>query len=80
MLIILATQEGEIRRISVQSQPRQIVPGDSISKNSFTKKIGLVEWLKVKALSSSPSTAKKKKGIPMSIFDMKTHYPKCSKI
>jgi hypothetical protein len=26
----------------------------------FTK-IGLVEWLKVKALSSSPSTAKKKK-------------------
>jgi hypothetical protein len=24
-------------------------------------KIGLVEWLKVKALSSSPSTAKKKK-------------------
>jgi hypothetical protein len=27
-------------------------------KNPFTK-IGLVEWLKVKALSSSPSTAKK---------------------
>jgi hypothetical protein len=26
----------------------------------FTK-IGLVEWLKVKAMSSSPSTAKKKK-------------------
>jgi hypothetical protein len=26
----------------------------------FTK-VGLVEWLKVKALSSSPSTAKKKK-------------------
>jgi hypothetical protein len=26
----------------------------------FTK-IGLVEWLKVKVLSSSPSTAKKKK-------------------
>jgi hypothetical protein len=24
-------------------------------------KIGLVEWLKVKALSSSPSTARKKK-------------------
>jgi hypothetical protein len=25
----------------------------------FTKKIGLVDWLKVKALSSSPSTTKK---------------------
>jgi hypothetical protein len=29
-------------------------------KNPITKK-GLVEWLKVKALSSSPSTSKKKK-------------------
>jgi hypothetical protein len=29
-------------------------------KNPFTK-IGMMEWLKVKALSSSPSTAKKKK-------------------
>jgi hypothetical protein len=29
-------------------------------KKSFTK-IGLVEWLKVKALSSSPHTTKKKK-------------------
>jgi hypothetical protein len=29
-------------------------------KKPFTK-MGLVEWLKVKALSSSPSTAKKKK-------------------
>jgi hypothetical protein len=29
-------------------------------KKHFTK-IGLAEWLKVKALSSSPSTAKKKK-------------------
>jgi hypothetical protein len=28
-------------------------------EKSFTK-IGLVEWLKVKALSSSPTTAKKK--------------------
>jgi hypothetical protein len=27
----------------------------------FTKKIGLVEWLKVKVLSSSPSNCKKKK-------------------
>jgi hypothetical protein len=29
-------------------------------KKPFTK-IGLVEWLKVKALSSNPSTSKKKK-------------------
>jgi hypothetical protein len=29
-------------------------------KKPFTK-IGLVQWLKVKALSSSPSTTKKKK-------------------
>jgi hypothetical protein len=32
---------------------------DPISKKSFTKR-GLVEWLKVEALSSSTSTAKKK--------------------
>jgi hypothetical protein len=31
---------------------------DPISKKPFTKK-GLVEWLKVKALSSNPSTTKK---------------------
>jgi hypothetical protein len=33
---------------------------DPISKKSFTK-IRLVEWLKVKALNSNPSTAKKEK-------------------
>jgi hypothetical protein len=38
----------------VQSQPRKIVQ-DSISKILNIKK-GLVEWLKVKALSSNPST------------------------
>jgi hypothetical protein len=32
---------------------------DPISKNP-SQKIGLVEWLKVKALSSNPSTGKKK--------------------
>jgi hypothetical protein len=32
----------------------------SYIENPFTK-IGLVEWLKVKALSSSPSATKKKK-------------------
>jgi hypothetical protein len=39
----------------VRSQPGQIIPRDP-----FTE-IGLVEWLKVKALSSSPGTAKKTK-------------------
>jgi hypothetical protein len=57
-LIILATQEAEIRRITVQSQPGQTV--HETLKKPFTK-IGLVEWLKVKALSSSHSTTKKKK-------------------
>jgi hypothetical protein len=52
--VILATQETEIRRIEVRSQTRPYL------EKPFTK-IGLVEWLKVKALSSSPSTAKKKK-------------------
>jgi hypothetical protein len=32
-------------------------------KTPFTKKVGLVEWLKVKALNSSPSTRKKKKNL-----------------
>jgi hypothetical protein len=59
MPIILATQEAEIRRIMVQSQPRQIVSRPYL-KTPFTQ-IGLVEWLKVKALSSSSSRAKKKK-------------------
>jgi hypothetical protein len=60
MPAILATQEAEIRRITVQSQPRQIVPQDPILKKKNHKK-GLVEWLKVKALSSNSRTAKKTK-------------------
>jgi hypothetical protein len=56
--VILATQE--IRRIMVRSQTRHIVCiQDPISKHPSPK--GLAERLKVKALSSSPSTAKKKK-------------------
>jgi hypothetical protein len=39
---------------------RENSSGDPISKIPITK-IGLVEWLKVKALSSSPGTIKKKK-------------------
>jgi hypothetical protein len=36
---------------------------DPILKNNITK-IGLEEWLKVKTLSSNPSTTKKKKKTP----------------
>jgi hypothetical protein len=59
MPVILATQEAEIKRILVQSQPRQIVH-KTLSQKTFTK-IGLLEWLKVEALSSSPVPPKKKK-------------------
>jgi preprotein translocase subunit Sec63 len=61
MPVILATQEAEIRRIAVQSQPRRIFHKILSRKTLSQKKIGLVEWLKVNALSSSPSTLKKKK-------------------
>jgi hypothetical protein len=60
---ILATQEAEIRRITVQSnQIREIIhnilsPKEK-KKNYHTK--GLVEWLKVLVLSSNPSTKQTK--------------------
>jgi hypothetical protein len=60
MPVILATQEAKIRRIAVRSQPGQIVL-ENISRKKPITKIGLVKWFKVKALSSNPSTAKKKK-------------------
>jgi hypothetical protein len=44
MLATLATQEAEIRRIIVQSQPRQIVR-KTLSQKYPTPKTGLVEWL-----------------------------------
>jgi hypothetical protein len=50
--VIPATQEAEVRRIAVRSQPRQIVH-ETLDQKPFTKK-GLAEWLKVKALSSNP--------------------------
>jgi hypothetical protein len=43
--IILAIREVEIRRITVQSQSRQIVCETLSRKNPSQK--GLVEWLKV---------------------------------
>jgi hypothetical protein len=51
-------ERAEIRRISVLSQPGQIVHKTLSQKNHHKK--GLVEWLKVTVLSSNPSTAKKK--------------------
>jgi hypothetical protein len=45
MPIILATQEAEIRKIIVRSQPGQIVR-ETLSRKPFTK-IGLVKWLEV---------------------------------
>jgi hypothetical protein len=57
MPIILATQEAEIRRIVFETNPKQIVH-KTLSRKTHHK-TGLVEWLKVKALSSSPSTEKK---------------------
>jgi hypothetical protein len=44
--VILATQEAEIRRIAVRSQPRQIVQETVSRKKPITKK-GTVEWFKV---------------------------------
>jgi hypothetical protein len=41
-----ATQEADIRRITVRSQPRQIVH-KTLSRKNPSQKNGLVEWLKV---------------------------------
>jgi hypothetical protein len=46
--VILTAQEGEIRRITVQSQSRQIVL-ETLSRKTHHKN-GLVEWLKVQVL------------------------------
>jgi hypothetical protein len=58
--VILAVQEAEIRRVSILSQPGQIVH-ETLFQKTLSQKIRLVELLKVKALSSSPSTEKKKR-------------------
>jgi hypothetical protein len=54
----VSNQEAEIRRIAVRSQPRQIVLVTLFQK--YPSRKGLAKWLKVKALSLSPNTAKKK--------------------
>jgi hypothetical protein len=43
---MLATQEAEIRRITIQSQPGEKFC-KTLSQKPFTK-IGLVEWFKVR--------------------------------
>jgi hypothetical protein len=70
MPVILAIQEAEIRRIVVLSQSGQIVH-KTLSRKYLIQK-GLVEWLKVWALSSSLNTEKKKShiGISMNKFIM----------
>jgi hypothetical protein len=65
MLVILATQEAEIRRIAVQSQPGHIVRETLSRKIPNQKKAGVmdqeVECMPSKLrLSSNPSTAKNK--------------------
>jgi hypothetical protein len=59
MPIILATQEAEIRRIMIQSQPGQIVYKTLPQQKNITK----MGWwnLKMQSLNSKPSTAKRKK-------------------
>jgi hypothetical protein len=59
MPVIPAIQDAEIRRISVQSQPGQIVHETlTRKKKNDTGKKGLAEYLKVQVLSSNPSTTK----------------------
>jgi hypothetical protein len=47
MPVILATQEAEIRRIEIQSQPTQIVPEILILEKKKHHKNGLVEWINI---------------------------------
>jgi hypothetical protein len=58
--VILATEEAEIRRIEVQSLSG-LDPIWKILHTHTHTQVGLVEWLLVKALSSSPSTAKRER-------------------
>jgi hypothetical protein len=67
--VIPATQEAEIRRITVRSQSGQISP-KTISRKTLSQKMGLVEWLKVKGEGPDfkPQYLKKKKKIMSSML------------
>jgi hypothetical protein len=67
MSVILTTQEAEMRRITVQSQPGQIVHKTLSRENPSQQRA--VEWLTT--LSSSLSTAKKKKKLKTKILEGK---------
>jgi hypothetical protein len=56
--VILASQEAEIRRIVGLKPVWTNSLRDPTLKKTLYKKKGLTEWLKVKALSSNPSTVK----------------------
>jgi hypothetical protein len=60
MPVILATQEAEIRRIMVQSQPRQIVQETLSQKKKKPTKQGWWSDSRYRP-SSNPSTTKNKK-------------------
>jgi hypothetical protein len=55
MPVILATQEADIRRTTIQSQPRQTVLETLSKKKKITKKGKVAQG---RTLSSNPSTAK----------------------
>jgi hypothetical protein len=71
--VILATFEGEIRRIEFWGQSRETVQETLISKMTRTKWTGSVAYtvecllFKCKALSSKPSFTKKKKKTPWKV-------------
>jgi hypothetical protein len=60
MPVILATQETEVQKSAVRSHPSQIVLETLSQKTLHKSRAGRV-GLRWKALSSSPSTAKKNK-------------------
>jgi hypothetical protein len=65
MPAVLATQQAEIRRIAVQSQPRQIVPETLSGKNTSQKRVGGV--VQMVGPKFKPQYRKKKKNSSPSI-------------
>jgi hypothetical protein len=71
MPVILATQDAEIRRIEVQSQPGQIVH-ETLSQETLHKKRP-VEWFKVLGPKFKPQYKEKKKKI-QGTTSLKSHF------